>query len=139
SDSGAILITNNSASPITVNDVSVTRPDGPHYDLWGSNVVPAGGNLILTQTSGENFDTSDFGTLPYPQTYPDGETAHATHIDITVNGVKLPTFLDTGHVLTTGGSDRAAGGLNESLNWRPIGSRGVGNPGAPRGLVPRCP
>jgi uncharacterized membrane protein len=135
SDSGAILITNNSALPITVNDVSVTRPDGVQYDLWGSNIVPAGGNLILTQTSGNNFDSSDFGTLPYPQTYADGEAAHATHVDITVNGVLLPTFVDTGHVLTTGGSDLAAGGLNESQNWRLIGTTGISNPGGTAATV----
>src|SRR5579875_1434759 len=140
-DSGAILITNNSNAPITINDVTVVVAGVP-FDLWGSNVVPAGGNLILTQTNGENFDTSDEphggyngGQLPYPETYPDGETAHASHIDITVNGVLLPDFLDTGHVLTTGGSDLAAGGLNESQNWRLIGTTGISNPGGTAALV----
>jgi uncharacterized membrane protein/transglutaminase-like putative cysteine protease len=128
-DTGAILIINNTAFPITVNDVTVTMPGGQRFDLWGSNVVPAGGNLILAQTNGYNFDTSDFGTLPFPQTYPDGETAHAAHIDITLNGVQLPTYLDTGHVLTTGGSDLATAGANESQNWRPIGTTGISNPG----------
>jgi hypothetical protein len=128
-DAGAIRIINNGSSAITVNDVTVTLPGGQTFDLWGSNVVPAGGNLILTQTTQYNFDTSDFPTLSFPQTYPDGETAHAAHIDITVNGAALPTFLDTGHVLTTGGSDLAAGGANESLNWRLVGTTGVGNPG----------
>ncbi len=127
-DTGAILITNNTSSPVTIDDVKVTLAFGQVFDLWGSNVVPAGGNLILAQTTSYNFDTSDFGVLNYPNTYPDGETAHAAHIDITINGAAQPTLLDTGHVLTTGGSDLAAAG-NESLNWRPVGTSGVGNPG----------
>lgn len=31
---------------------------------------------------------------------------------------------------TTGGSDLAEGGFNESLDWRPVGTTGVTNPGA---------
>src|SRR6185436_1413233 len=57
------------------------------------------------------------------------ETEHAARLDITVDGVKLPTLLDTGHVLTTGGSDLAIGGQNESLNWRLIATTGISNPG----------
>ena len=99
------------------------------FDLWGSNVIPPGGNLILSQTNGQNFDTSDADeSLPYPQIYPDGETAHAARVAITVNG-QVVTLLDTGHVLTTGGSDLAAAGKNESQNWRPIGTTGITNPG----------
>jgi hypothetical protein len=128
-DSGAIRIINTGTTAITVNDVVVTLADGAKYDLWGSNEVPAGQSLILAQTHGQNFDTSDHGSIPFPDTYPDGETLHAARIDITVNGVKLPTFLDTGHVLTTGGSDLAARGANESQNWRPIGTAGISNPG----------
>ncbi len=129
-DSGAIRIINNESTSITINDVSVTTANGAHYDLWGSNVLPAGDSIILSQTNGQNFDTSDSDiTLPYPQTYPDGETLHAARINITVNGVLLPTFLDTGHVLTTGGSDPGGAGVNESQNWRPIGTTGEDNPG----------
>ena len=101
-----------------------------HFDLWGSNVVPAGGNLILAQTNGVQLRYQRLtARLPFPQTYPDGETAHAAQINITVNGVPLPTYLDTGHVLTTGGSDLATAGANESQNWRPIGTTGISNPG----------
>ena len=135
-DSGAIRVINTSGKSITVSKVTVSRPDGVVYQLWGSDVVPAGDSLILTQPGpAQNFDSSDYGTLPFPQTYPDGETAHASKIDITVNGVPLPTFLDTGHVLTTGGSDLAAGGSNESQNWRPVGTTGVTNPGGLSALV----
>jgi len=126
-DTGAVRIINDGTAPVTINDVTILLPGGQKFDLWGSNTVPAGGNLILTQTGSYNFDTSDYGTLPFPQTYPDGETAHAARVIITVNGQAI-TLLDTGHVLTTGGSDLAAGGANESQNWRPIGTTGISNP-----------
>jgi uncharacterized membrane protein len=126
-DAGALRIINNSTNPVTISDVTVRLFDGEKFDLWGSNTIPAGGNLILTQTVSFNFDTSDSGDLPFPQTHPDGETAHAARVLITVNG-QVITLLDTGHVLTTGGSDLAAGGGNESQNWRPIGTTGISNP-----------
>jgi uncharacterized membrane protein len=130
-DAGAILIVNNSTAAVTVNDVVVTlvTPSGLRpFDLWGSNIIPAGGNLILTQTAGQNFDTSDFPTLTTTTPYPDGETAHAAHLDVSVNGVLLQTLLDTGHILTTGGFDFAVL-HNESQNWRLIGTTGITNPG----------
>ncbi len=136
-DGGALRIINNESTAITVNDVSVTLANGDHFDLWGSNVVPAGDSLILVETStSENFDTSDYDvTLPFPQTYPDGESAHSAQIEITVNGVLLPTFVDTGHVLTTGGSDPGNAGVNESQNWRPVGTTGYTNQGGLSALV----
>jgi uncharacterized membrane protein len=135
-DSGAIRVINTSGASITVSGVTVTRSDGVVYKLWGTDVVPAGDSLILTQPGGaQNFDSSDYGTLPYPLTYPDGETLHAAKIDFMVNGVEMPTFLDTGHVLTTGGSDLAAQGKNESQNWRPIGTTGISNPEGLTSLV----
>ena len=60
---------------------------------------------------------------------PTGRLSHAAQINITLNGVPVPTFYDTGHVLTTGGSDPGDAGVNESLNWRPIGTTGEDNPG----------
>jgi uncharacterized membrane protein/transglutaminase-like putative cysteine protease len=126
-DSGAIRIINDGTSAVTINDVTVTLFGGQTFDLWGSNTIPAGANLILAQTNSYNFDSSDFGVLAFPQTYPDGETAHAARVSVTVNG-QVITLLDTGHVLTTGGSDLAAGGANESQNWRPIGTTGISNP-----------
>jgi hypothetical protein len=104
---------------------------GPSFSLWGSNVVGPGQHLILTQTSWFNFDTSYVaGTQPVGVPLADGETAHAMHVDITVNGTTLTTFLDTGHVLTTGGFDLALlNNSNESLQWRAIGTTGINNPG----------
>jgi hypothetical protein len=45
------------------------------------------------------------------------------------------TFADTGQVLNTGGFDLALLGTNEALNWRPIGTTGITDPGG-NGLVP---
>ena len=44
---------------MTINDVTITLYNVVKFDLWGSNTIPAGGNLILTQTSGNNIDSSD--------------------------------------------------------------------------------
>src|SRR5437762_10025252 len=58
-DAGAVQIVNATGADITVDAVTVDVGEGYHYDLWGSGLVaPAGGSLILTQTDGENFDTS---------------------------------------------------------------------------------
>jgi hypothetical protein len=133
-DAGAIRIDNTSASAITINDVSVVLPTGPTFDLWGSNVIPAHQSLILTQTTSYNFDTSDSPSLPPGNFYPDGGPPGSfALVTITANGTPK-TYDDTGHVLTTGGSDLAAfNNMNESLQWRPIGTTGVSNPG---GVVP---
>jgi hypothetical protein len=63
-DSGAIRIDNNTASPITVSDLSVTFPsNGSVFSLWTPLTIPAGGMGIFAQNNGVDtqFDTSDFG------------------------------------------------------------------------------
>ena len=45
-DSGAIRIINTSGQSITVSNVAVTLANGVVYNLWGTNVVPAGDSLI---------------------------------------------------------------------------------------------
>jgi hypothetical protein len=49
-------------------------------------------------------------------------------VNVTINGT-ASSFNDTGLILTTGGHDVAACGLNEALGWRLIGTTGVDNPG----------
>jgi hypothetical protein len=135
-DAGAIRIDNTSGATLTV-DVTVTLPPGIVYDLWGAQNVPARTSLILTQLGAETFDTSDHGTLGGPPGYPDGETDHAARVDVFLDGSTDPlTFLDTGHVLTTGGFDYAQLG-NESLQWRPISTTGIDDPaGNPTPVFP---
>lgn len=70
---------------------------------------------IFTQTTQYNFDSSDDeGGNPFalPQ------------VHVTIDGVTT-TFVDTAQVLNTEGTDHlAAAGLNESHQWRPIGTFG---------------
>ncbi len=135
-DSGAIRIDNTGASAIVINGVNVSMPWSGYNsgDIWGFGggiTIQPGHSLILAQTSGENFDTSDYGvTQPVGSPLPDGETTHASHVDVTVDGLSAVTYLDTGHVLTTGGFDLALlNNSNESLQWRLIGTTGVTDPG----------
>ena len=130
-DAGAIRIDNNGSSAITFNSAAISMPWAGLLNYspgWSSHVLNPGEHLVLTETAHYNFDTSDYGvTLSGPVGYADGETAHATHIDITINGVALGTLLDTGHILTTGGFDQATFG-NESYNWRLVGTTGITDP-----------
>jgi RHS repeat-associated protein len=119
-DAGAIRIDNSSGSAVTVDDVSVDI--GPyHWDLWGSGLTtPAGGSLILTQNSGENFDTSD---TPNQNCTP---TGYVPQVHVTVGGV-AQTYQDTGLILNTGGIDPVyCGFVNESEQWSVIGGTAVG-------------
>lgn len=113
---------------------------------------------IFAQTAGENFDTSDFGGNTHATSYAgfDPTTNNCSNGPIAaeascVNNSPIVTFtiggtptdlFDTGHVLDTGGYDSAGynhlhtggGGVpqfntNESLQWRLIGTTGIGNPG----------
>lgn len=120
--------------------------------------VGPGMSIILTQNGNINgndeLDTSDFGLTglnaitncdpgnPFAAT-PTGMTTCAgiaPKVTLVINGGAPVTFTDSGQVLDTGGFDVATsaicpGGLgtpgacNESLQWRPIGTTGIGNPG----------
>ena len=123
----------------------------------------AGDAAIFAQNSGENFDSSDFGGNTHPGSYAgfDPTTNNCSNGPIAseascVNNSPIVTFTiggvstdlkDSGHVLDTGGYDSACcnhlhtggGGVaqfntNESLQWRLIGTTGIGNPGG--GQVP---
>jgi RHS repeat-associated protein len=134
-DSGGIRINNPSGNAFTVSDVSVDI-GSYHYDLWGSNTLPANGNLVLAQTgySGNyNFDTSDTGngTCSNDQLVP---TVH-----VTINGITT-NYTDTRQVLNTGGRDVATcpNGTNESHQWQQVGggpgpgeTQGGGSPSEP--------
>jgi hypothetical protein len=120
-DTGAIRIDNTSGAAITVNDVSVqlhpASSPGLIFDLWGSNMVPTGGTLIVDQTAFYNFDTSDFPISPVGVPVHGGPDSPV--ITVTVNGTPY-VYTDTAHVLDTEGFDYASIG-NESFAWRPVG------------------
>jgi hypothetical protein len=146
-DAGAIRIDNTGIGDITITGVTVNVNGVNFGDLWfGSPVTISPGHiLILTQTSAYNFDTSD-GTAVTNSSAPclDSVTLPQCHthptFTVTFSGGATMTFDDTGHVLDTGGFDLAtaphcpnpldpAGNCNESLNWRLVGTTGIGNPG----------
>lgn len=152
-DSGAIRIINSTGGVMTVSDVRVTINTGVVYDLWnpgGSTFTIADGtDEVLTQTFGENFDSSDnsgFSALPGDGFDP---IISITFTDPNVAGgaVSVLNFNDTGQILNTGGFDSVfgingvciggnnnatnnfPGNCNESLQWRDIGTSNFTNPG----------
>src|SRR5262249_1092157 len=71
-----------------------------------------------------NFDTSAFPIVPCGGTLAAGET-RIPNITVTIGGTPQ-AFMDTAHVLDTGGFDLSCRG-NESLQWRQIGTTGIAN------------
>lgn len=98
-DAGVVRVDNTSTAS---EAVTVTVDVGPnHYDLWGTQNVPVGDSLILTQTSSNgtyNFDTSDTQSACTP-------SGQIPTVTVSVNGQPATTFHDTGQVLDTGGVD----------------------------------
>ncbi len=130
---GAIRLDNPSPSPVTVDQISVDlgRP-GPVFQLWQQVTVPAGGSAILTQTQNGNFDTSASPIvgcgLPLAQ-----NEARIPKVSVTIAGASTD-FMDTAHVLDTGGFDSSCRG-NQSLEWRPIGTVGIESVGGSIQLI----
>lgn len=120
-DSGAVMITNTGATSLTINDMLVHGfGSGASFQLWGTSLsggltVAAGQHVIFAQNSGFNFDSSDYqGGNPFAQPI----------VSVTIDSV-LQNFTDTAQVLNTEGTDHlAAAGLNESHDWREIGTYG---------------
>jgi len=132
-DAGAIRITNNTGSAVTVNAIAV-HLDTCSFTGWPSAILGPGADLIVTQlTSGASdgcsgpspahFDTSDIG--PNGSNHsgicaPDGIQST---VDVTING-HTTSYTDAGQVLNTGGVDAALcppPGANESIQWTTIG------------------
>jgi hypothetical protein len=115
-DTGAIQIVNTSGGPLSFNSMTVDGfGDGSSFNLWSPVTIPAGDSLILEQTASNNFDTSD----------DEGSNPNAIPaVHITIGGVTT-TFFDTAQVLNTEGTDHLGGAnLNESHQWREIGTFG---------------
>jgi len=122
-DAGAIMIQNNTASAFSIDAFSVDI--GPYFfNLWVTPLsLSPGMSAIFTETSHYNFDTSDILSQSC-----DHFDFTVPIVNMTINGTSS-SFNDTGLILTTGGHDVAACGLNEALGWRLIGTTGVENPG----------
>jgi hypothetical protein len=126
-DSGAVRLINNGITPVTINSLTVKGfGNGASFTLWDSILKTAGHpagfvlnpgeSAIFAQTSpSENFDTSDLEG---------GHPLAIPEVDFTIDGVLMP-FFDTAQVLNTEGTDHlGANGLNESHQWRDIGTTG---------------
>ena len=125
-DSGAIEVTNSGTAPLTVNDVSVDFGGGSSpasFALWGggaSNRLPqtlaAGEHLVLTMTSGFNFDTSDLF----------GEACHINSgvvpvVHVTLNGI-VTDYMDDHQILNSDGADLAScpGDVSEQVAFTTV-------------------
>ena len=133
-NAGAIRIDNPESAPLTIDSVSVDlQRSNAQFNLWGSFTIPAGASAILSQTQPGNFDTSAFPIVACGGTLANGET-RIPKVTITIAGTPQ-SFLDSSHVLDTGGFDLSCRG-NESLQWRQIGSTGIESPGGHLTLSP---
>jgi RHS repeat-associated protein len=117
-DSGALRFRNDSNAPIPLERVTVDV-GGAHFDIWPSNLtVPPGEDLILAQTNGENFDSSDFSGAGCG-----GNNGVLPKVNVTIGG-KTSVFTDRNQVLNTRGFDLACQG-NESTSWQLVGGEGT--------------
>lgn len=133
-DAGAIRIDNASSAPVAVDSVTVDlQRANATFSLWQNFTIPAQGSAILTQTQPGNFDTSAYPIVACGGTLAAGET-RIPKITVTVGGTPV-SFLDTAHVLDTGGFDLSCRG-NESLQWRHVGGGGIDTPSGALSLAP---
>ena len=124
-DAAAIRVINTGSAAITFDGLTVDSfGDGTSFKIWdgfiGSMILP-GHSMIFTQTSGFNFDSSDNqGSNPLA----------IPRVRLNIDTVSQD-LLDTAQVLNTEGTDHLAqAGLNESHQWRDIGTTG-GQAGVP--------
>ena len=128
-DTSALRVDNLTSAPLT--GVVVTVDIGTmHRALWGTNTIPPGNHLILTQTVFENFDV--------PDKYPAGCYGCDPNLCVTMRSAEIPVvhvtiggtttdYPDTGQTINTDGYDAAGcpyvGGplpqtrYDESRNW----------------------
>src|SRR5207302_1148685 len=118
-DSGALRFDNSGDTPITFDQVTVDVGNRAHFDIWPrSMVVPPHQILILAQTNGENFDSSDVNGTGCGQ---DSGIKPVVHV---ISGGLATDFTDTQEVLNTRGFDTVCIG-NESTSWVRIGGGGT--------------
>jgi fibronectin type 3 domain-containing protein len=124
-DAGAILLQNIGATATVLSPgVFVDGfANAAKFHLWDSFIgtgftIQAGQSVLLTQTTGRNFDTSD---QPFIGSAAISNAAQPV-IHLTLDGQPL-TFVDADQVLNTGGFDPAAAlGFNKSRPWKQIGA-----------------
>ena len=119
-DSAALRFDNNGPAPINFDNVVVDVPGRAHYDIWPHGMtVPPGGILVLAQTNGTNFDSSDVNGTGCGQ-----NSGIIPIVSVTVAGI-TKTYKDTNQVINTLGYDTACVG-NESISWQRIAGSAAG-------------
>ena len=125
-DGGAIEISNSGASAVTVSSVLVDFGGGSSpssFALWTRSTAPSlpqrlapGGHLVLTMTSGFNFDTSDLF----------GEACHINSgvvpvVHLTLNGA-VTDYMDDHQILNSDGADQAScpGDISEQVPFTTV-------------------
>jgi hypothetical protein len=125
-DGGAIEISNSGSRSVTVNAVMVDFGGGSSpssFALWTRSTAPSlpqtlspGGHLVLTMTSGFNFDTSDLF----------GEACHVNSgvvpvVHLTLNGA-VTDYMDDHQILNSDGADRAScpGDISEQVAFTTV-------------------
>lgn len=135
-DAGAARVVNNTGSPVIVNSVILHFSAGCTYNIWPHDVaLPAGGQLIITQTSSGadngctpgngHMDSSDIGPGGVGWAGNCSQSGVIPEVDVTIDGTTT-AFSDSGQVLNTGGVDGASCppiNGNESTQWTLIGSQ----------------
>jgi hypothetical protein len=126
-DTGAVRIQNLGTAPVVLSPGFLVDgfANGAQFQLWDSFIgngysIGPGQIVILTQTAGRDFDTSDQPIIDNPANRTDNHPA----VHFTLSGRTL-VYIDLGQVLNTGGFDPGqAYGTSESLSWQQINSVG---------------
>jgi len=114
-DTGVILLSNPSGSPLTVNNVNVDigltnfKPAGWTFPI----IIPAYGTMILAQTSAWDFESSNVNT----GCTPDGKIP-VVHVSVGSSPVR--NFIDKTQVLNTGGYDKSGSGCGGYAEGHPF-------------------
>ena len=100
-DAGAIRFDNDSPDPMTFDSVTVDIGTN-HFDLWPHGItLPPAGILVITETSDDNFDTSDQTSSPCFT-----NNGVIPQVNVTIAGTTT-TYRDSNQVLNTTGFDQA--------------------------------
>jgi hypothetical protein len=127
-DSSCLRIDNPGSQSVSV--VVTVDIGSKNFALWGTRSIPAGGKLVLAQTSFQNFDGSDTSPAGCYGCNPDlcltkvVNTVPVVHVTV---GSTTTNYYDNTQVLNTRGVDGAGcpytGTRNdESQQWKQIGT-----------------
>jgi hypothetical protein len=122
-DTGAVLLQNLGSTAVLIDPGFYVDgfANGARFQLWDGFIgagflLQPGQSVILAQTGGRDFDTSDQPIIANPA----DRTTNQPVIHMTLNGQQV-AYVDAGQVLNTGGFDVGnAYGISESIPWQQI-------------------